>query len=170
VNKRTGRLVDGHLRVILSLRRGEHFVPVSYVDLSEEEEALVLATLDPLAALAGTDADVLDSLLSSLGESASTDSLDRLLDALAPTVDGPLPLDLPAGAGDYLDSVSDTALAGGLSHVRMVHLFLTAGTLDAFLAAAETLSERYGTDNLTDTVTEAVARAEARLVLEVTRV
>src|SRR5438309_1172713 len=47
VNQRTGHLVDGHLRVTLALRRGEVSIPVKYVDLSEQEEALVLATLDP---------------------------------------------------------------------------------------------------------------------------
>jgi hypothetical protein len=55
VNRRTGHLVDGHLRVMIALRRDEDTVPVSYVDLSPKEEKLVLATLDPLAELAGRD-------------------------------------------------------------------------------------------------------------------
>jgi hypothetical protein len=54
VNQRTGHVVDGHLRVTLALRRNEPTVPVIYVDLTEQEEALVLATLDPIGALAGT--------------------------------------------------------------------------------------------------------------------
>lgn len=57
VNKRTGYVIDGHARVGLAISRGETEVPVTYVDLSEEEEALVLATLDPLAAMAATDKD-----------------------------------------------------------------------------------------------------------------
>lgn len=61
VNQRTGFVVDGHARVAMAISRGEH-VPVVYVDLSEEEEALVLATLDPLSAMAGTDQDLLDQL------------------------------------------------------------------------------------------------------------
>lgn len=63
VNKRTGRLIDGHLRVELARRRKEARVPVLYVDLDEEEERLALATLDPLSALAETDAEVLAELL-----------------------------------------------------------------------------------------------------------
>ena len=39
VNRRTGRLVDGHLRVELALARGEATVPVRYVDLEPDEEA-----------------------------------------------------------------------------------------------------------------------------------
>lgn len=66
VNQRTGHLVDGHLRVSLALRREEPTIPVVYVDLDEDEEALVLATIDPLAALAVTDAAKLDELLADL--------------------------------------------------------------------------------------------------------
>ncbi|MCY7417624.1 MAG: hypothetical protein LH650_03855, partial [Chloroflexi bacterium] len=42
VNNRTGYLVDGHLRAQLAISRDEATIPVVYVDLSEEEEALVL--------------------------------------------------------------------------------------------------------------------------------
>lgn len=63
VNQRTAHVVDGHLRVSLALRRDEKTVPVLYVDLSEQEEALILATIDPLSALAATDKEKLDELL-----------------------------------------------------------------------------------------------------------
>jgi hypothetical protein len=64
VNQRTGFLVDGHLRVTLALRKGEDTpVPVKYVDLSEEEEALILAALDPIAAMAATDRAKLDEVM-----------------------------------------------------------------------------------------------------------
>lgn len=62
-NKRTNRLVDGHLRVSLAIERGEQLVPVKFVDLSEEEEALVLATIDPISAMAEADPLALDALL-----------------------------------------------------------------------------------------------------------
>lgn len=63
VNQRTGNVVDGHLRVSLAISRGEATVPVVYVDLDENEEGLVLATIDPLSAMAGTDKDLLAQLL-----------------------------------------------------------------------------------------------------------
>jgi hypothetical protein len=69
VNKRTGHLVDGHLRVSIALRDDAPTVPVVYVDLSPDEEALILATLDPLAGLAGTDREKLEQLLSEVGTS-----------------------------------------------------------------------------------------------------
>lgn len=68
VNRRTGRLIDGHLRVELARRRGEEAVPVLYVDLDEEEERLALATLDPLSALAETDTERLLELLSEVDD------------------------------------------------------------------------------------------------------
>lgn len=63
VNRRTGFMVDGHLRVTLAMRRGEAKVPVLYVDLSPEEESIVLATIDPLAMLAATDKEKLTELI-----------------------------------------------------------------------------------------------------------
>ena len=46
VNRTTGHVVDGHARIEEAISRGEPSVPVLYVDLSPDEEALVLATLD----------------------------------------------------------------------------------------------------------------------------
>lgn len=63
VNRRTGHIVDGHLRVQRALRRGEPSIPVLYVDLDENEERIALATLDPIAAMAGTDDEQLATLL-----------------------------------------------------------------------------------------------------------
>lgn len=63
VNRRTGHLIDGHLRVTLALRREQPTIPVVYVDLSEDEEKLALATLDPLSSFATADADKLEELL-----------------------------------------------------------------------------------------------------------
>jgi ParB-like chromosome segregation protein Spo0J len=47
VNRTTGNVVDGHLRIELALARAEPTVPVTYVELSDDEERLVLASLDP---------------------------------------------------------------------------------------------------------------------------
>lgn len=63
VNRRTGFVLDGHLRVTLALRSGQKSIPVEYVDLSEAEEAEALATLDPIAAMAAADKSAVDNLL-----------------------------------------------------------------------------------------------------------
>jgi len=69
VNQRTGRMLDGHLRVDLALSRKEVTVPVKYVDLSEEEENEVLLTFDPLGDYARTDRRLMKSLVESLEKS-----------------------------------------------------------------------------------------------------
>jgi hypothetical protein len=81
VNKRTGHLVDGHLRVALARQAGHANVPVTYVDLSEPEERLVLATLDPLSALADADAPALDALLREVN--SGSEALQGMLAGLA---------------------------------------------------------------------------------------
>ena len=48
----TGNLIDGHLRLALAEQRGEAELPCLFVELSEDEERLVLASLDPIAAMA----------------------------------------------------------------------------------------------------------------------
>ena len=63
VNQHTGFVVDGHLRVMLALRHNQPMVPVKYLDLSEEEEALLLAVLDPIASLADADTAKYGTLL-----------------------------------------------------------------------------------------------------------
>ena len=63
VNRTTGNVVDGHLRVALAISENQPLIPVTYVELSEAEEAEILATLDPLAAMAATDKDQLEALL-----------------------------------------------------------------------------------------------------------
>lgn len=84
VNRRTGHVVDGHLRVALAISRDEPVVPVVYVDLDEGEERLVLAALDPLAAMAITDSDQLFDLLQGRQTSGP---IENLLSALAEEAD-----------------------------------------------------------------------------------
>jgi hypothetical protein len=80
VNKKTGHLIDGHLRVAAALERGEASIPVSYVELTPTEERAALASLDPLAAMAVMDADKLTELLTGL--KVGGDSLNALFDEL----------------------------------------------------------------------------------------
>ena len=80
-NVTTGNLVDGHLRVELAIARGEPTLPVTLVELSPAEEALVLATLDPLGAMAEADTATLEALLRDL--TPSNAALVEMLEDLA---------------------------------------------------------------------------------------
>jgi DNA modification methylase len=97
VNERSGRIVDGHLRVRLAVERSEPAIPVVYVDLDDAEERLILATLDPLTAMAETDADALRELLGRV--TAEDGAVSRLVEFLA-TEHGITPADLVGPAED----------------------------------------------------------------------
>ncbi len=81
VNQKTGFVVDGHLRVALALRHEQTSVPVKYVDLDENEELIILATLDPLAAMAATDVEKLGELMQIV--STDDDRMKKMLTDLA---------------------------------------------------------------------------------------
>ena len=81
VNRRTGRIINGHLRVRMAIERREPSVPVRYVDLSEDEERLVLATLDPITGLAVADTAALDELLQQVD--AGEGALAELIESVA---------------------------------------------------------------------------------------
>lgn len=101
VNKNTGFVVDGHLRVALAISREESAVPVTYLDITEEEEKLILATLDPIAAMAGTDREQLETLIHDID--ASEERIMGLLDEIAEkeNLDLPLPEShYPQGGGE----------------------------------------------------------------------
>jgi len=84
VNKTTGRLIDGHLRHDIAVQNKEPKIPVLYVELSEAEERLILATLDPIAELATKDRKLYEQLTSQI----ETDNhfLSMLLKRDAPKV------------------------------------------------------------------------------------
>lgn len=67
VSVRSGKLLDGHARIEEALSKDEaQEIPYVEVDVSEEEERLILATYDPIGALATYDREALDNLLSEL--------------------------------------------------------------------------------------------------------
>lgn len=62
VNQTTGHLIDGHLRVTVAMERDEQTIPVLYIALSEQEENVILATLDPIRSLAISDHNIFSKL------------------------------------------------------------------------------------------------------------
>jgi hypothetical protein len=126
VNERSGKMIDGHLRAQMAISSGQPTVPITYVDLSDDEEALILATIDPVTGLAGTDQKLLDSLitdirLSDLGMDLGT-GLNDLLNSLSP--DPSLAAaegedDVPALPSDPVSRLGDLWLLGG--HVVCPH-------------------------------------------------
>ena len=103
VNQRTGFVVDGHARVALALSRGEATMPVLYVDLDPPEEAVILATLDPISATAGRDDEKLRALLADI--TVDDAGLRALL------------ADVPEVRADLLHAIYDRLVVAGRSIV-----------------------------------------------------
>ncbi len=78
------QLIDGHLRAELT---PDQAVPVLVLDVDEQEADKLLASLDPLSAMAGKDDELLRELLD--GVDTQSDALQDLFDELSP----PDPLD-----------------------------------------------------------------------------
>ena len=74
----TLELIDGHLRAETV---GDTAVPVLVLDVDEAEADKLLATLDPLAALAGVDTQRLEDLLATV--ETDSEALQEMLDGLA---------------------------------------------------------------------------------------
>jgi DNA modification methylase len=74
----TLELIDGHLRAETT---PDSLVPVLILDVDEAEAAKLLATLDPLAAMAAADADKLEALLREVG--TESEPLAAMLAGLA---------------------------------------------------------------------------------------
>jgi len=62
VNDTTGNVLDGHMRVELAMKHGATQVPVLHLQATEEQERLILATFDPIGALAVADREKLKEL------------------------------------------------------------------------------------------------------------
>jgi len=80
-NRQTGHLIDGHLRLELAVKRKEKTLPVSVVDLSPDEEAMILATFDPIAAMAEADRQMLAGLMQSI--ETEDEQVRTLLESIA---------------------------------------------------------------------------------------
>ena len=104
VNKRTGHVLDGHARVKEALRLGLPTIPATILDLSEDEERLALAVLDPITEMATRDQAILGELLAQVPPTDDT-GLQALLDEMAgkegPEANGP-PEPEPEPEDDHL--------------------------------------------------------------------
>jgi len=91
-------LIDGHLRAETT---GDQPIPVLVLDVTEEEANKLLATFDPLGAMATADAAKLEALLQEV--SSSNDAVNALLESVA--LDHGLVLATPelGGGGDEFD-------------------------------------------------------------------
>jgi ParB-like chromosome segregation protein Spo0J len=142
VNERTGLILDGHMRVAIARRRKEDSIPVSYVDLSPEEERLALATFDPLAAMALTDAGKHRAIYDQGG---APDWAAALI-AKAHEAEAQ-PDELPQGATAFRADAMESYLTGDQ---RQIQLPLLASEYDQTIQRLAAIREAFGFERNTE--------------------
>jgi len=107
-NVTTGNLIDGHERVLQALEDNAD-VPYLKVELSQEEEWLALTILDPLSAMAQTNAEMLAGLLADLDDVPEFDAEDvsALLAEIAEQTGVEVERDVPADPGPQIDRAEE---------------------------------------------------------------
>jgi hypothetical protein len=123
VSRRSGRILDGHLRVEEALRTGQAVVPVGWVDCrSDDEEAAILATHDPIGAMATADRQRLAQLAEKvqLGSDPLKALLIRLAARPAPAPDPEPEPSSRAGGGGAGQGSGHLGAVGGLIHPVVV--------------------------------------------------
>lgn len=157
-------LIDGHMRTETV---GDAQIPVLVLDVNEEEADKLLATVDPIAAMADANSEALHGLLG--GVSSDSEALTSLFEDLArrngiylqALGDGEADSETEPGSGSDEEEAhqGDDSSAPPPSGVRMVQLFLDETNIADFQRYTMSLSEKYRTENITDTVMECLKRA-----------
>lgn len=121
MNERTGLIIDGHARKKVAIEQGATSVPVLIGDWSEEQEKTILATFDPIAAMATADAGMLAQLLAEISD--STPAIDAMLAELSAA--NPMVTDTPepGAGGDEFDATPDS----GPTRTALGDLWLIGG-------------------------------------------
>ena len=99
------QLIDGHLRAETVGK--DNLVPVLVLDVTEEEAATLLATFDPIGAMAGSDQEKLEQLLREIriDSEAVNEMLEDVATSAGISLDDPNPE--PGGGGDEFDATPE---------------------------------------------------------------
>ena len=160
VQKGSKTVIGGNGRLSAMKALGWETVTVMLVDLDDKSAKALGIALNRTAELGEWNTEQLAATLQELlngeqnlaGLGWSDKELEKLLGEPAPDLPEPEALERREGA-----SKSE------VSHIRMAQLFFTNEQLEAFYERTNALAERYGTDNLTDTVTRALDEAIQKL-------
>jgi hypothetical protein len=183
-NEISSRLIDGHDRRKIAIADGMPAVPVIVGRWPEEDEAEILATLDPSGALAKGDPARLDAVMRQM--QTSSEAVAKMVAQLAksegvldwlernkPATPTPQFTADPQG-GEHGEgreptpaptSVGDPAQPPAAA-VRTVYLFLRHEDYPEFREMADRLAGYFGTDHDTDTVLAAIRDAYEACIVD----
>ena len=173
VQQSTGVVIAGNGRVQAMKALGWDECRAVLVDIDDEEARALSIRLNRTAELAEWDDDVLAQHLAELGEFSkyvatdfgfSESEIEALIKSFAEATDGldklaDEPADEPADDEDGLPPNTQPSDMKA-SKAQEVRLYLSPEQEQKFHMAIRRLAERWGTDNVTDTVVEALSRQE----------
>lgn len=161
VNQQTGRLVDGHARVLLAKQEGMPSLMATMVDLDPVEEALVLSSLDPLSALAGRDDVKLSKLLDGIKDEVERDELKVMFadmrDLIAPTVEvAEVETGAHHRANPYDKAAAEWKYGEGQSKAHTLQVVVPLADWEAVIAKVKVLGAAWSLDTVTETLLHAL--------------
>ena len=117
VNRRTGHVVDGHLRVALAISKGQKTIPVDYVDLTEDEERVVLASHDWISQMGAYDLGQVETLIDMIENDNAR--VQQILDDMRAEIE--IPVHTSGDRKKLIDKHPHTVRL--LIHVELAELF-----------------------------------------------
>ena len=181
VQKSTKMVIAGNGRMMAMKRLGWEQCHVVMLDVDDTQARKLSIQLNRTGELAGWDEATLTKHLQALGEMAEfeieamgfdSNELDQLVAAYGDDITA-LGMEPPPDNGVVKPPNAQGAEPAGdgttapapmpTSGVRMVQLFLNDETVEPFHMAVRKLAKAWGTDNVTDTVEQAVLRSAAGL-------
>ena len=158
VNKNTGHVVDGHERIWQALAQGDDTpVPFIEIDVTENNEAELLAVLDRITSEATYDPDNLTALLAQI----QTD--DAILGALLSEMEESIKVDDQWGNTAIGPTPAEQYEGFQNSSIRQIVLMVGVQEHNEFMTLVKELQKHFELDNHTDTIMEATRRYYADL-------
>ena len=143
-------LIDGHLRAETA---ADSTVPVLVLDVNEAEADKLLATLDPLAAMADSDASKLDELLRNVD--TGSEALQRMLASTAAQAGLYESLGESDGPSDVEATEAEESAADrdyGASAIRQIVLIFEQAQYEPVVEALGEHAEKFGLSNNTEVI------------------
>lgn len=143
------KLIDGHLRASTT---PETMVPVLVLDVDDAEAAKLLASLDPLAAMAEADAGALDSLLRDVqtGNQALADMLVDLKDKFVPWVPDDSQAEKAAGNATTYDNHDTERFAN--SNIKKFEIYCSLEEFETVKSDIEFAKNKSGLESNSEAV------------------
>lgn len=175
VSQRSGYLLDGHARVMVALQRDPSMkLPYVMVDIEPEEEALALATINPLGAMAVTDKVKLSQLLEEAAQlpQADNDDLAALFQDIHDRLIG-TEIIMPTAPTEAEYAEHPYKGEDGKANVtynayRIIQVLVDPEDHGRVLANLAALRQHFGTDTVSDTIVRAAQELVDMLNLGVT--